>query len=51
LIGSSAELLKTHLQEVIAGSYRRAKRPELWDGRASQRIAWVLTSRCGLDEQ
>jgi UDP-N-acetylglucosamine 2-epimerase (non-hydrolysing) len=39
LIGSSAELLKTHLRQVIAGSYKRGKRPELWDGRASQRIA------------
>ena len=42
LVGSDAEKLKLHLQEVASGTYRVGKCPDLWDGRASERIAQIL---------
>lgn len=44
LIGSSAELLKSKLNEVLDGTYKQGVCPELWDGRASERIAEILIS-------
>ncbi len=42
LIGNDADKLRRHLQEVLEGTYRQGKCPELWDGRAAERIAAVL---------
>jgi UDP-N-acetylglucosamine 2-epimerase (non-hydrolysing) len=42
LCGSSASLLEHYLREVIAGTYKRGKCPELWDGRAAERIVKAL---------
>ena len=44
LIGSCAAKLKKHLHEVINGEYKQGKCPELWDGKASERIADILAS-------
>ncbi|MGI9517345.1 MAG: non-hydrolyzing UDP-N-acetylglucosamine 2-epimerase [Pirellulaceae bacterium] len=45
LIGSSAERLKTCLRQVIDGGYKTGQCPELWDGRAAERIAGILVSQ------
>lgn len=42
LVGSDAAKLKLHLQEVIAGTYKQGKCPDLWDGKAAERIAQIL---------
>ncbi len=45
LIGNSAALLKTKLQEVLSGAYKQGKCPELWDGKAAERIAKILSKK------
>jgi UDP-N-acetylglucosamine 2-epimerase (non-hydrolysing) len=42
LIGSSSELLDRKLQEVLCGTYKAGKCPELWDGKAAIRIVDLL---------
>jgi len=42
LIGNDAEKLRRHLREVLGGSYKPGQCPELWDGRAAERIARVI---------
>ncbi len=42
LIGSCPEKLATQLGHVIQGEYKQGKSPELWDGKAAERIAEVL---------
>ncbi len=42
LVGSDAAKLKLHLNEVIAGTYKQGQCPELWDGKAAERIAQIL---------
>ena len=42
LVGSDASKLKIHLKEVISGTYKQGKCPDLWDGKAAQRIAQIL---------
>ena len=44
LIGSSAEKLRLHLQQVIEGEYRPGRCPDLWDGKAAERIAKILAN-------
>jgi UDP-N-acetylglucosamine 2-epimerase (non-hydrolysing) len=45
LIGSSAELLKQKLEEVLVGKYKVGACPELWDGNAAKRIVEVLRTK------
>ena len=45
LIGSSPEKLDVYLQQVIRGEYKQGKCPELWDGRAAERIAEIVVGR------
>ena len=45
LIGSCPMTLKKHLREVIEGEYKEGKCPELWDGKASERIVDILMAR------
>lgn len=47
LIGSDTDLLRQHLDEVLKGNGKRGACPELWDGRASERIAAVLAGDAG----
>jgi UDP-N-acetylglucosamine 2-epimerase (non-hydrolysing) len=42
LIGSDVSSLERCLDEVLAGRYKRGKRPELWDGKAAERMAEIL---------
>lgn len=42
LVGADPTMLATHLHEVLAGKYKQGRRPELWDGRAAERIADAL---------
>ena len=44
LIGSDAVKLKFHLTEVIEGTYKTGRCPELWDGKAAERIAEILAA-------
>ncbi len=44
LIGSSAASLREHLEMVLSGSYKVGVCPELWDGKAAQRVVEVLVS-------
>lgn len=45
LIGSCPEELALQLRTVIAGEYKQGKCPELWDGKAAERIADVLSAQ------
>jgi UDP-N-acetylglucosamine 2-epimerase (non-hydrolysing) len=42
LIGSDAELLRRCLGQVLDGTYKTGRCPELWDGKAAERIAAAL---------
>ena len=44
LVGSDAAKLKLHLTEVIEGTYKKGSCPELWDGKAAERIAAILAN-------
>ncbi len=44
LIGSDAAKLKMHLEEVITDTYKQGKCPDLWDGKAAERIAQILVN-------
>ena len=44
LVGSDAVKLKLHLTEVIDGTYKKGSCPELWDGKAAERIAAILAN-------
>lgn len=44
LIGNCAETLKQHLHQVIQGTYKSGKCPELWDGQAAKRIVQILAT-------
>jgi len=47
LIGNSADLLELKLQEVLSGSYKIGKCPELWDGKAAIRIVQLIHNILG----
>lgn len=42
LIGSDADKLRRCLQQVMDGRYKQGRCPDLWDGKAAQRIAQVI---------
>jgi UDP-N-acetylglucosamine 2-epimerase (non-hydrolysing) len=42
LVGNNAPLLRSLLDSVLAGTYKRGTCPELWDGHAAERIARAL---------
>ncbi len=44
LIGNDSILLKKHLNEILDNQYKCGSCPELWDGKASERIAQILCS-------
>ena len=45
LIGRDWQLLKVKFDEALSGAQRPKERPPLWDGKASDRIAEILTSQ------
>ncbi len=44
LIGNDAAKLRECLGHVLAGTYKNGKCPELWDGKAAERIAQVVVN-------
>lgn len=44
LIGSDFDYLKKCLNDVVSGDYKVGRCPELWDGKAAERIALVVCS-------
>ena len=42
LVGNNADLLRELLESVLDGTYKIGKCPELWDGKAAERIAEVI---------
>ena len=44
LVGSDAEKLRVHLNEVLNNTYKQGKCPDLWDGKAAERIAQILVN-------
>jgi UDP-N-acetylglucosamine 2-epimerase (non-hydrolysing) len=44
LIGRDTELLKLEVERILSGSAKKGRIPELWEGRASERIADILTA-------
>lgn len=42
LVGEDAELLKTTLQDMLAGKWKETAVPDQWDGRSAERILQVL---------
>ena len=42
LVGNHPERLSAELQRVLDGSYKRGKVPELWDGKAAERICRAI---------
>lgn len=45
LVGNDSDLLEAELEKVITGQYKAGHCPELWDGKAAERIVQVLASR------
>lgn len=50
LIGSDAELLRQHFEQVLDGTYQLGRCPEIWDGNSAKRIAGVICRAHGLTE-
>jgi len=48
LIGSDMRLLQSELKQILRGQGKRGRKPDLWDGRAGERIAAVLTGAAEL---
>ena len=44
LVGRDRRLIAATVEEILGGGGKRGRRPELWDGRAAQRIARHLAS-------
>ncbi len=42
LMGRDMDLLRNAVDRILAGDQRPSTVPDLWDGRASQRIARIL---------
>jgi UDP-N-acetylglucosamine 2-epimerase (non-hydrolysing) len=47
LVGTDPAKAVAAAREVLAGRARRGRIPELWDGRAAERVAEVLVGFCG----
>jgi UDP-N-acetylglucosamine 2-epimerase (non-hydrolysing) len=45
LIGSDAEKLARHIEQILSGDYPRGVVPDLWDGHAADRIAKILVNQ------
>ena len=45
LVGSEPERFFAAFDKITGGTYRRATVPPLWDGKAADRIAYVITTK------
>lgn len=43
LIGGDMQRLRTEFEQILSGAGKRGRRPAMWEGRASERIADILT--------
>jgi UDP-N-acetylglucosamine 2-epimerase (non-hydrolysing) len=44
IVGRDAPLIRLLIDEILAGGGKRGRAPELWDGRAAERIAGHLSA-------
>jgi UDP-N-acetylglucosamine 2-epimerase (non-hydrolysing) len=44
-VGREITRLRTEITRILAGKAKRGRRPDLWDGRAGERIADCLLKR------
>lgn len=51
VIGNDPELIKSHLSKALRNSTPRKKIPELWDGKAAERIVSVLREKLAKKER
>jgi UDP-N-acetylglucosamine 2-epimerase (non-hydrolysing) len=49
LVGLDSEKIAGYLDEIIAGRWKEATKPPLWDGASAQRVVQVLTGAYGLN--
>ena len=45
LVGSDPKRLREHIHEVLSGSYKSGRCPQLWDGHAAERIASIVVQQ------
>jgi len=45
IIGSDFRLLGERVRDILDGRYKRGRTPDLWDGKASARIARIIVDR------
>ncbi|MGE5492961.1 MAG: UDP-N-acetylglucosamine 2-epimerase (non-hydrolyzing), partial [Actinomycetota bacterium] len=55
LVGRDRAAIVAGVEEVLAGGGKRGRVPELWDGRAAERIAadlaaWLIGRRAGVGQ-
>jgi UDP-N-acetylglucosamine 2-epimerase (non-hydrolysing) len=48
LVGLDSQKIAGYLDEIIAGRWKEATKPPLWDGASAQRVVQVLAQACGL---
>jgi UDP-N-acetylglucosamine 2-epimerase (non-hydrolysing) len=44
IVGTDGELIKSEVQKIVSGKWKESGIPDLWDGKASERIVHVLTN-------
>ena len=44
LVGSDPEAIQAHVEAILRGDAKRGRMPELWDGKAAERIAEIVLS-------
>lgn len=49
VVGSDPLAIRNNVEDILAGRAKSGTIPELWDGRASQRVAKVLIDKVRLD--
>ena len=42
LVGEDAELLRSALSDMVAGTWKKSGIPDRWDGRSAERILQIL---------
>jgi UDP-N-acetylglucosamine 2-epimerase (non-hydrolysing) len=47
IVGTSRPRILKEARKVLAGNAKKGKRPELWDGKAAERIVEALKEHCG----
>jgi UDP-N-acetylglucosamine 2-epimerase (non-hydrolysing) len=45
LLGFNLDEIKKHIQNIEAGTYKKGNIPELWDGKATERILKILSEQ------